>query len=87
MSGALHDIEDVLQRLADGHQPSGYAEYRCPHWWKPHTGSLPGWRVFKSGDDGLFRAWLPGTTPLVIAQADTPENLRDAVRDQLRKDG
>ncbi len=63
---------------------SGYPEYQCPGWWKPHARGLPGWRAHQ-GEDSLYYARLPGTQPMVVVNAKTPEKLRDAVWDELRK--
>ena len=34
---------------------SGYPEYQCPGWWKPHARGLPGWRAHQ-GEDSLYYA-------------------------------
>jgi hypothetical protein len=83
MSDAFRDTGEVLQRLADGHQPSHYAEYRTPVWWAPFAKSLPGWRVWAT--DAGFYARLPHTSPLVVVEAENPGALCRAVRAKLRE--
>jgi hypothetical protein len=82
MSGDFRDNGDVLQRLADGRQPSRVAEYITPVWWAPYVKGLPGWRVWAGETEGFY-ARLPGTNPLVVVHAENPGRLAQAVRDKL----
>jgi hypothetical protein len=84
VSEQFRDTGEILQRLADGHQPSAYAEYQHPTWWAPFAKGLPGWRAWAGETEGFF-ARLPGTRPLVVVQAENPGSLARAVRDKLRE--
>jgi hypothetical protein len=52
-------------------------QYRPPNWW-PYQSEFPDWRLWQ-GDNKLFYARLPGTSPLVIVRAADVTGLRDEI--------
>jgi hypothetical protein len=50
---------------------------RVPKWW-PHQAEFPDWQVWR-GNNRLYYARLPGTSPLLIVRGEDATDLRDQI--------